>query len=386
MDKMKEDLSPRERVSIALSHQEPDHVPIVLGQGRARTIYVEPYLKTAEVLGLGPLEIVIGRRNEIARFDEGLLQALDIDFRGLNLRYTPQYQTFKPEIGIQRDEWGVGWKQTGPYWSPVDHPLKDATIDDLNDYSWPDPDDEQYFKGLREEAEFKFKNTMYSLYAAVPDHACGITTTYHRMRGMDNFFMDLLINKEFASELMDRILKHHLKIYEHYLDEVGEFIDVIDTGDDLGTQQGPYFSLDLWREMIKPKEKQLMDLIQNKTEAKIFYHCDGAISGFIDDLIEIGVSILNPVQPLAKGMDPAGLKAAFGDRLSFQGAVDTQQALVGSISDVEAEIKKRIEQLAPGGGYILSAVHNIVPEVTGENVVHMYRCARKYGSYPISRV
>jgi uroporphyrinogen decarboxylase len=380
---MKPDLSHRERVAVALAHQEPDKVPIALGVGRARTMYAAPYVQTAEILGLAPLETITSRRNAIDRFDERFLEALDIDFRGLNLRYSSRFQNFTPGARIQRDEWGIGWKEAGPYWSPVDHPLKDAAIDDLETYPWPDPDDDGYFKGLREEAEFKWKHTGYSLYATAPDHAYGITTTYHRMRGMDNYFMDLLIHKAFAHELMNRILAHHLKLYERYLEAVGDFIDVVDTGDDLGTQQGPYFSLDLWREMIKPKQKQLMDLIKNKTDAKIFYHCDGAVSSFIDDLIEIGVDILNPVQPLAKGMAPSELKAAFGTRLSFQGAIDTQQALVGSTADVEAEVKQRISQLAPEGGYILSAVHNIVPEVPGENVVHLFRCARRYGRYPI---
>ena len=377
-------LSPRERVAIALAHQEPDKVPIDLGEGRATSLYVNPYAKTAKILGLGQLEIITSRRNVIDKFDERFLKALDIDFRRVCLQYQPRYQAFKPGV-MGRDEWGIGWQETGPFWTPVDAPLKNATIDDLQHYPWPDPINEGHLKGLREEAEFKWKNTRYSLVACLPSHAYGIFTTSYFLRGMENFFVDLMINKEFAWELMEKVLQVHLKVYERYLEEVGEFIAIVHTGDDLGTQEAPFFSLDLYREMLKPKEKVLMDLVKNKTEAKIFYHCDGAIFDFIEDLIEIGVDILNPVQHTAKGMDLSLLKASFGDRLSFQGGIDQQRILTGGTTDeVKEEVKRCIDQLGPGGGYILNAIHNILPEVTGENVVQMYRAARQYGDYPIS--
>jgi len=164
---------------------------------------------------------------------------------------------------------------------------------------------------------------------------------------------------------------------------VGEFISIVHTADDLGTQSGPYFSQEMFREMIKPKEKEFFEAIRNKTEARIFQHSDGAISSYIDDLIEIGVDILNPVQP-SEEMDPAKLKASFGDRISFHGGIDQHRVLPqGTPADVENEVKKRIGQLAPGGGYILAAAQTVMPEVPGENVVQMFRTAKEYGRYPI---
>jgi uroporphyrinogen decarboxylase len=205
-----------------------------------------------------------------------------------------------------------------------------------------------------------------------------------QLRGMENFLADLILNREFAAALMDRVLSFHIRLYERYLEAVGEFIDVVQTADDLGTQEGPFISPKMYREMIKPREKQFMQSIKNKTEAKIWYHCDGAMSVFIDDLIDVGVDLLNPIQASAKGMDPLAIKKAYGSRLSFHGAIDQQRVLSkGTVDDVVAEVKLRISQLGPGGGYILAACHSIPPEVSGENVIAMFRAARAYGNYPI---
>ena len=375
-------LLPRERVVIALAHQEPDKVPLDVGEGRQTSIYPEPYLQAAKILGLGQLEVVTSYRGVIDKFDESFLKSLEVDFRRVSLRDVPEDQVSEPG-GTIRDVWGIGWQKAGDFWSPVDLPLKDATIDDLQRYPWPDPRDERRFKGLREEAEFKWKNTPYAIIAKMPNHVYGVLTQSIYLRGMENFFVDLMMNKEFASELMERVLQYHLGLYERYLEEVGKFINIFHTADDLGTQAGPYFSQDLYREMIKPKEKRLMDLIRGKTEAKILYHCDGAITTFIDDLIEIGVDILNPVQPLPK-LEPLMLKETFGRRLSFHGGIDQQQVLTkGTTDEVKEDVKRRINELGPGGGYILAAAQTIMPEVSGENVIEMIRAAREYGSYPI---
>jgi uroporphyrinogen decarboxylase len=377
-----EKLSPRERVQIALAHQEPDVVPIDLGEGRQTSIYPEPYLEAASLLGLGKLEISSSPRNSIDLFDESFLQALDIDFRRVSTRDLPEYQAIQSD-GSRKDEWGITWRQSGPFWYH-DDPLRNATLDDLRKYPWPDANDDRYYKGLREEAKYKWENTPYSLVAKIPHHTYGILSQSRHLRGMENFLADLIVNKEFAWELMDRVLAFHMRFYERYLEEVGDYIDIVQTADDLGTQTGPFLSPKLYREMIKPKEKLFFDSIKNKTKAKIWYHCDGAMSVFINDLIELGVDILNPVQATAKGMDPLELKKTYGDRISFHGGIDQQHVLsAGTIDDVREEVKLRISQLGPGGGYILAACHCIPPEVSGEKVIELFRSARKYGVYPI---
>ena len=369
---------------LALSHKEPDRVPIDLGPGRQTSIYLEPYQKTGERLGLGQLEVAMSPRDVVDGFDERLLRALEIDFRRVSLRDVPEDRVLEPS-GLIRDVWGIGWMNSGAFWSPTDHPLKEATIDDLQNYPWPDALDERRFRGIREEAEFLYKKTPYALVAKEPSHIYGVLTQAIYMRGMEEFFCDLALNKEFAVELMEKILDYHGKLYTRFLEEVGEFVQIVHTSDDLGTQVAPYFSLAMYRDLIKPKQKALMAHIKDRSGAKIFYHCDGAVSSLIDDLIEIGVDILNPIEAAVKGMDPAILKKSFGDRLCFHGGISQQQVLSrGTPEQVLNEVKQRIAELGHGGGYILAAAQTIVPEIPADNIVEMFRAARKYGTYPLA--
>lgn len=377
-------LPSRKRVTLCLEHHEPDRVPVDLGAGRQTSIYLEPYLKTGERLGLGKLEFALSPRGVVDRYDERFLEAFGIDFRRVSLRDVPEDITLEPN-GMRRDVWGIVWQNTGAFWSPVVHPLKDATLDDLCRYPWPDPSDERRFKGVREEAEFLYKNTSYALIAKEPSHIYGILTQAIYLRGMENFFVDLALNKEFASQLMEKVSEYHLKLYERYLEAVGKFVQIVHTSDDLGTQTAPYFSLAFYREMVRPKQKQLMAHIKDRSEAKILYHSDGAIFTLIDDLIEIGVDILNPIEPAVKGMASLALKGTFGGRLAFHGGISQQQVLSkGTPEEVTEEAKRCIQELGRGGGYILAAAQTIVPEVPAENITALFRAARQFGAYPIA--
>jgi uroporphyrinogen decarboxylase len=176
----------------------------------------------------------------------------------------------------------------------------------------------------------------------------------------------------------------HIEFFRHYLEAVGDCIDVVVVSDDLGGENGPLISPELYRELVKPAQKKLWQFIKSNTEAYLFLHSCGSIYRFIPDLIEIGVDILNPIQVAAKDMDTRRLKDEFGDKLIFWGGIDTQRILpFGSPEDVESEVKKRIADMAPGGGYVLTAVHNIQAGVSPENICMMYDAARKWGAYPI---
>jgi len=222
------------------------------------------------------------------------------------------------------------------------------------------------------------------LIAKEPGHMYGVLTQAIYMRGMENFFVDLALNKEFAVALLDRIADYHVKLYGRYLEEVGEYVQIVHTSDDLGTQTAPYFSLKMYRELIKPKQRRLMADIKEKTSAKILYHSDGAISSLMGDLVEIGVDILNPIEAAVKGMEPAVLKAAWGDKLTFHGGISQQQVLSrGTPEQVREEVKKRIREMGQGGGYILAAAQTIVPEIPAANIIEMFRAAKEYGTYPL---
>lgn len=378
---MKE-MTPRERVLASLSHEEPDRVPLDLG-GLATTIESVPYDELKKYLGIkGETRLFL--RDHVDPPEE-VLERFGIDTRYIRIKPPKNFKVQIEPDNSYLDEWGTRWKkpESSLYWDPVDHPLKDATIEDLETYNWPDPHDPGRTEGLREEAKRLREKTDYAIVADTP--LLGIFESASVcLRGIERFMMDLILDKPFAKALLDRVADIHIEFFRHYLDAVSEYIDVIVVSDDLGCENGPLISPELYREIIKPAERKLWQFIKNHTKAYLFLHSCGSISKFIPDLIEIGVDILNPIQVSAKDMDTKRLKEEFGDRMTFWGGVDTQGVLpFGSPEEVEGEVKRRISDAAPGGGYVLTAVHNIQAGVPPENICMMYDAARKYGRYPI---
>jgi uroporphyrinogen decarboxylase len=197
--------------------------------------------------------------------------------------------------------------------------------------------------------------------------------------------MDMKLNHDFYFALSDKLFEIGLKVVEHWIGPIGEYVDIVSTYDDLGTQTGPLISRKDYVNYLKPYEKQMIEQIKKYTDAKIYRHSCGSVYQFIPDLIEIGVDILNPLQPLAKDMEPWRLKREFGNDLTFFGGVDTQQLLYQSPEDVRQGVKALIQEYAPGGGYIFGTGHNIEPDTPIENIPAMFETALEYGQYPITR-
>ncbi len=376
-------MTPRERVLTALGHGEPDRVPLDLG-GLSTTIEVDPYQELKVHLGIKS-ETKLFLRDHVDPPEE-LLKEFQIDTRYIRIG---RPQNFKVRIDADNsylDEWGTRWRkpESSLYWDPVDWPLKDATIEALEAYEWPNPNDPGRTAGLRAEARRLREETDYAIVADMP--VLGIFETAGVcLRGIERFMMDLVLDKPFAEALLNKLADLHIELYGRYLDAVGEYIDVVVVSDDLGGEHAPLISPEIYREMVKPAQKRLWRFIKSKTKAYLFMHTCGSVYRLIPDLIELGVDILNPVQVAAKDMDTTRLKKEFGNRLTFWGGVDTQKVLpYGSPQDVEEEVKKRIADLAPGGGYVLTAVHNIQAGVSPENICAMYDAAREYGTYPIN--
>ena len=199
------------------------------------------------------------------------------------------------------------------------------------------------------------------------------------VRGFSQWLEDLLVNPAFAEALMDRIMDFWVRGTERALTEAGEFIDVVAIVEDLGMQQGPLLRPEVYRRMIKPRHRRMMGAVK-KHGKRLFLHSCGAVTAFIPDFIEMGVDALNPVQVSAHDMDTKRLKREFGRDISFWGAVDTGQVLPhGTPADVREEVKRRIDDLAAAGGYILAAVHNIQADVPPQNVAAMYEAALEFG-------
>lgn len=382
-------MNSRERIRLALNHQEPDRIPIDLGATIVSSITKTSYIELKKYLGM-PIENIklLDYIQQLPYLDEALLERFGIDFRmvqlpaatapGLNIFEEGDYYAFI-------DRWGSKLhmpKDGGLYFDWVDFPIKEFTLEALERYDWPRPDPKEYNARLGEQAKALYDQTDYALVGSAVIGG-GIFEQPARTIGLENFLMALLKEPEFADRLMERITDIYIESCNNYLDEVGPYLQVFTFWDDICTQNGWLIHPELYRKVIKPKEKRLVEAVRKKTDAKFFYHSCGATFDLIPDLIEIGFDILNPVQVSARGMDSKRLKEAFGKDITFWGGgVDTQQILpFGSVRDVVEEVKRRIDDLAPGGGFVFAAVHNIQAFVPPENIVAVFDTALDYGSY-----
>jgi uroporphyrinogen decarboxylase len=373
----------RERILAALDHQEPDRVPVDLGGSLATSINIGAYEKLKQHLGLTSPARILSLRSLIADVEEEILQRYQIDTRGLpllgNSRPTEEY----PDGGY-KDEWGVIRRQASPeaHFMDTCNPLDgERTLDDLERFAWPDTEDPGYTDGLAEAAERVRRETDCALILSLP---VGPLHLSQWLRGFEDWMMDLAGNQEFYQALMDRVTDIWLRISTRMLEAVGQNADVVFYGDDVAFQHGPMVSRKVYDRLIKPYQQRIFDLLK-RYPVKILYHSCGSVTSLIEDFIELGVDALTPVQVSAAAMDPVRLKRDFGDRIAFWGAVDTQRVLSrGSVADVRREVRDRIGALAPGGGYVLCAVHNIQREVPPENIDAMYQEALAAGAYPVA--
>jgi uroporphyrinogen decarboxylase len=261
------------------------------------------------------------------------------------------------------------------------HPLAGATLRDLEHYPFPKGNDPTRFAGLREKALEIRRNTPYALSSGI----CGVTYEIcWYMRGLEQWFIDMKENPNFCAALLDKTSQYWVDWMTGFLTEVGDLLDVIMIGDDLAGQDGPLFSPAFYRSVVQPRQRRVTDRIRRMTSAKIWYHTCGSCAEYIPDLLDNGVSILNPVQVSARNMDPALLKKRFGDRLVFWGGgIDAQHVFpFASAEKVRQEAARNIEIFKPGGGYVFCNCHNIQAGVPPENIVALYDTAYAHGFYP----
>lgn len=379
-------MNSRERVIKAYNHQEPDRVPICIG-GVAQKFTKNVYYKVKEKIGISEeyeKENMLDELGNVIYYNPKVLDYFHIDFREIQIRRLPHNRIF--EDGSWEYELGIRMKASpnGETVNFISHPLKDALIDDIKKYKFPDPKDKRRFEGLRQEAKDLYGNTDFAI-GAYKATLLGLWDCAWVLRSMDKLFVDLIFDKPLVNCLLDKILAFNYEVYEAYLKEIGEYVNVVEFNDDFGTQSNLMISPDQYREFIKPRHKILIDMFKKYAKnAKVLIHSCGSIYSIIPDFIEIGIDIINPVQPLAANMNTYKLKKEFGNEICFQGAIDLQEAMLGSVKDVENEVIERIRSLAPGGGYVLSTANNIASDVPLENVFALYDFAYKYGKYPIN--
>lgn len=373
----------RERVLATLAHEKTDRVALDLG-GRQTTLTINAMKRYKKYFGIETPVRVMSERWQTSYVDEEILQKYDIDTRHIRAASTVNdyllSKGINPKISenVFVDEWGVVREVVNDYANIITHPLQNASsLEDLESFDWPDPLACYDSTGLREQAKKLHDEGKYAIVGC-QGNACNIFEACWYMRGLSEFFMDLAVDQDFAHAMLRRVCDIRKANIKSYLTEVGDYIDVFQMADDLAMQSSLLMSVDMYREMIKPYHIEIIQYAQQFTKAKIFYHSCGSLMPLIDELIDNGVSILNPVQVSAANMDTAELKKRFGKNLTFWGAIDTYEVLPkGSAEDVTREVQKRIGDLAVSGGYVLGPVHNIQSDVHPENVETMYRVARE---------
>ncbi len=371
-------MTSRERVLKAVSHEEPDRVPIVIGVSNATGIKMQAYRRLKAALGIDASDESLYDWPELgtARVDEQTLVRLGSDVRGVWDREPEKIRARnanRPPHSPCIDSWGSGQREISPgEWFPGIHPLADATaVAELDAYPWPDPIDPTRYEFAQSDAEQLGDDGDYALMAT-PWLLFPLERAF-AMQGMDKFLMNLAMRPEFARALLERIADVCKGIMDGFLREVGDRIDIIKIGDDLGTQKSLLMSPKMYREILKPIHADFIRFIKERTKAKVFFHSDGDVFPLIEDFIEIGIDILNPIQTSAGKMsDLAELKRRFGRDMAFCGAIDTHHYLPhGSPDEIRDEVHRVIDILAPGGGYLVSSVHTIMNDVPTENILAM---------------
>jgi uroporphyrinogen decarboxylase len=382
-------MNSRERVTLALNHKEPDRIPIDLGGTIVTSITRSSYIELKRHLGMPQEDFaMLDYVQQLPYLDEALMQRFGADFRMVQLpaATAPGLKLFREgDYYAFIDRWGSKLHMPvdgGLYFDWVDFPIKEPTLEALDAYRWPAPDPVELHVRLGQQAKELYETTEYALVGSAVIGG-GIFEQPARTMGLPNFLMALVAEPAFADRMMDRITDIYIESCNRYLDQVGKYIQVFTFWDDVCGQDGWLIKPELYRKMIKPKQRRLVEAIKKKTDAKLFYHSCGAAFDLIPDLIDLGFDILNPVQVSAKGMDTKRLKATYGSDITFWGGgVDTQRVLpFGTPEEVRDEVKRRIDDLAPGGGFVFAAVHNIQAYVPPENIVTAFDTALEYGWY-----
>jgi uroporphyrinogen decarboxylase len=389
-----QETTPRGRILAALDRREADRVPLDLGATNVTGIHRVAYDALRKELGaVDQAAEVSDIRLGIAVVGEEIRDALRVDAASVRPGGpAPEVWSLSVrDVGDSyelRDEFGITWQMPragGLYFDIVDHPLKGGIgLEAVGRYPWPDPTDPHRFLGMRDAARRIVADEHRA--AVFGGMSTGIFELGQRMRGFEQFFMDLLTDVPLAEAILDKALELAHRYWVRVFEEAPGLVDVAYATDDYGSQRGLLISPATWRALIKPRLAALAALIHEKGRARFFLHSCGAIREIIPDLIEVGVDILNPVQVNAPGMDTRELKREFGRELTFWGGgVDTQRTLpCGSPQEVRDEVRRHVEELMPSGGFVFAAVHNIQADVPPRNIIAMLEALGEYGRYGLS--
>jgi len=379
--------SPRDRLRTALAHREPDRVPFDLGSTQVTSIASGAQRRLRLHLGLPDVPVRVSDRVQQLDHVEGdLLRVLGVDTRGLwplTARNAPVEERDDGTHVSHVDEWGLTYRipREGALWYDLAaSPLAGGglTRERIDAHPWPRGGDPRLCAHLRAEA---LAHRAGGFAVVLKSLCAGLFEMAQRLRGMEAFLMDLVESPAAAGHLLDRILEVKLDYWRSALAALGDLVDVAAEGDDYGTQQSMLVSPATFRSVFKPRLAELVRAMkQGAPGAFVFFHSCGSVRKILPDFIEIGIEVLNPVQTTAAGMEPLALKRDFGKDVSFWGGgVDTQGVLPrGTPAEVRDDVRRHVDALAPGGGFVFCTIHNIQADVPPENVAAMVEELRSH--------
>jgi uroporphyrinogen decarboxylase len=374
-------LSPRERVLTALRHEEPDRVPLSLW-GSWYGITDELYFKVVDTLGWEPVRpFRPDRLHSVNFYDDRLLELLQVDVRHVDSGAIAACSRPRADGS---DAFGIRWVTRGPYRSPGSHPLEQASVAQIQEHRMPGPDESIDASGIAQRIETV--RAMGRDYAVVGRAVAsyGLFEMSQALRGPERLLMDLALAPDVVGALIGRLYDCYAGMIERFLAVAGEQLDVVELpGDDFAGNTGPLISPAMFEQFFKEPYRRLIDLIKTHSpHVAVVFHSDGAMGALLPQLIDIGADVFHSVEPQPV-WDLAEVKQSYGSRIAFMGGIDIREALQGDRARVEVEVKTRLSELGPGGGYILAPANHLQSDVSPENLFALYELAREYGKYPL---
>ena len=360
----------RERFEAAVNHRPVDRAPFDL-EGTPMSLILSGRLWE-------DLFAALSITGETRR--EELLRAFDIDFRRVGGMPEPEGSLAR-QIDARHnvDQWGIGHALVGNDWQITNNPLKDATIEDLNAFPWPDAAriDRKVIGAWRDEAKRLYEETDYVVSCEHP--VLGVMELGCWMCGFDDFLYRLAGEPEFVECFFEHVYRYQRGVIDLYYKELGPYIHLTTSGDDFGTQNAPFLSPAMFSQLVAPYYDRRIALTGAYTKAYYFHHSCGSVYTLIPRLIEAGVKILNPIQPNARDMEPKKLRAAYGSRIAFWGGIDTQHVLPeGTRAEVDAHVRDVCSAFGRDGGYIFAPGHCLQSDIKAENLIAMYGAGHRY--------
>ena len=410
-------MTSRERVLAAIEHREPDGLPVDMGATPSSGISAIAYSNLKKHLGLGGQIRVYDVVQQLAQPEDTILDRFGIDAldigRTFNARTEDWYDFVLPQgVTVQFPAWFRPRQQPDGAWDVVDKegtriaampfganffdqtcfPYKDGYPADYKDLPhqmgkvlwsalvhspWDHASEPDFWQHLRQRTIALRQSTDRALVVVA---GCNLFEWGTFLRRMDNFLMDLATDHTNIERLLDALMEQHLQTLEKVCEAVGDVADILRFGDDLGTDMGPFMAPKTYQKLFKPRHAQLTDYVHKHSKMKTYLHSCGSIYKLLPDLIEAGYDVINPVQITSRNMEPERLKAEFGKDIAFWGGgADTRHILNHATAEqVKDHVRKNIEILSPGGGFVFNTVHNILSDVPPQNVVAMFETIDEY--------